>query len=72
MCITRTNTVGLYSSAALSFALLPDPFKLDDTELFDFGIKESLFTRDFKFMRLAEAVWPRPDLAHEAAVTTLK
>lgn len=56
MCITCTNTVGLYSSAALSFALLPDPFKLDDTELFDFGIKESLFTRDFKFMRLAEAV----------------
>lgn len=31
------------------FALLPDSFKPDDKELFDFDVKESLFAQDFKF-----------------------
>lgn len=31
------------------FALLPDSFKRDDKELFDFDVKESLFAQDFKF-----------------------
>lgn len=38
-----TNTIGLYCSPALAkvlLCLLPSPFKLDDMELFDFGIKE--------------------------------
>lgn len=49
MCIKCTNTAGLYRSAALTEVLrcCQVLFKLDDMELFDFGIKESVTVYTF-------------------------